>query len=257
MCKKCVFICFLLVLALPPAAAGLPMTGIEPAIGGWQYSPEGKLSTKNDMESADLKKNFGFGRETGFTARLKVDMPLAFPNAHFSAYPFRMKESSRTAFEFGGRKFDGNLDSRMTLNQYDVGLFYGIPYLKNATLDRLNVDAGLNFAFIDAEAEISGAFEGGGNAIATERESLSIVIPQVYLGVQFQPVERFSFEAEAKGITYQNDSSYSLLGRIKATAFGPVFISGGYRYNEFDIEKDGFVVDFSFSGPFFETGISF
>ncbi len=246
-----VFICLLIVLAAPARVMGLPMLGIEGAVGVWWPSPSGGLKTASDDSLLDLRDDFSFSRETELCGRLKVNMPLLIPNAYVMANPLRLNERTKKNFQFGGESFSGDLDTELKFNQYDLGLFYAVPFLRAATLNRLNVDAGLNIRFIDAEAAVS---EQGANPVS---ESMSVVIPQVYLGAQFQPIKRFSFEAEARGLTYRDESSYSLLGRVKATAFGPVFVSGGYRYDEYDIDRSGLVMDFSFSGPFVETGLSF
>jgi len=247
-------LCLLLLLAMPASVMGLPMFGVEGAVGVWRPSPDGKLKTGSDPEELDLKRDLSLGRETELMGRIKVDMPLMIPNAYVMANPLKMSDRTRRDFKFGGIDFGDEsndpLSTELKLNQYDFGLFYAVPFLRAATLNRLNVDAGLNFRYIDAEASVSGR-----NSSASE--SMSLVIPQVYLGAQFQPVERFSFEAEARGITYRDDSSYSLLGRVRANAFGPVFVSGGYRYDEYDIDRGGLVLDFNFSGPFVETGFSF
>ena len=243
-------ICLLVLITIPVQVTALPMFGIEGAVGVWWPTPDGNMRTGADTDRLDLKNDFSFSRETEFSGRLKIDMPLMIPNAYFMANPLKFNERTTNSFEFGGESFSGELNTEMKINQYDLGLYYAVPFLKSATLDKLNVDAGLNFRFIDAEASVS-------QGSHSESESMNIVIPQVYLGFQFQPVERFSFEAEARGLTYRNDTSYSLLGRVKASAFGPVFVSGGYRYDDYDIDKDGLIINFNFSGPFLETGLSF
>ncbi len=247
---RLLIICLLLGLAVPLPANGLPMFGVEGAVGVWWPSPSGSLRTASDDVFLDLRDDFSFSRETELQGRLKVNMPLLIPSAYLMASPMKFNERTTRSFQYGGETFSGALDTAMKLNQYDFGLFYAVPFLRSATLNRFNVDAGLNFRYIDAESTVS-------QGALSETESMSIVIPQVYLGAQFQPVDRFSFEAEARGLTYRSDSSYSLLGRVKATAFGPVFVSGGYRYDGYDIDKGGLLMDFTFSGPFVETGLSF
>lgn len=37
---------------------------------------------------------------------------------------------------------------------YDITFYYGLPFVKTATLNKLNVDAGLNVRFIDLNAEV-------------------------------------------------------------------------------------------------------
>lgn len=250
MTKMRIFICTLLMFFLPASALGLPLVNIEGALGvGW-YTPEGSLQSEGDV--LDMENNFDLSRKTDLFGRVKIyDLPLIIPSAYVMVNPVTFNETTTDSFQFGGETFDGSLDTELKFNQYDIALYYSLPLLKTATLDRLNLEAGLNFRYIDAEASVS---ETGGGQSASE--SMSIIIPQIYLGAQFKPVDRFSFEAEFRGVTYKSDSAYSVLGRMKVKAFGPVFVAGGYRYDVYDIDKSGLMVDFDFSGAFIETGFS-
>jgi len=249
------FICMMLVLAVPSSAMGfLPLVDVEAAIGVHRPSPSGSLGAGGDP-LLDIEDDFSLGSETEWFGRLKVDMPFIIPNGYLWVNPVTFSSSTTDSFTFKGKEFDGRdgrIDTKLKLDHYDFALYYSIPILKRATLDRLNVDAGLNFRYIDARARVS---ESESDRSASE--SMSIVIPQIYLGAQFQPVERISLEAEARAITYMGDRSYSLAGRVKAGVFGPLFVAGGYRYDDYDIEKGGLELDFNFSGPFMEAGVTF
>lgn len=245
-------VCVVLALAVPSSAMGfLPLVDIEAAVGVHRPSPSGSLGTGGDP-LLDIEDDFSLGSETEWFGRIKVDMPLIIPNGYLWVHPVTFSSTTTDSFTFKGEDFDGRLDTELKLDHYDFALYYSIPLLKRVTLDRLNVDTGLNFRYIDARARVA---ESESDRSASE--SMSILIPQIYLGAQFQPVERFSLEAEARAITYMGDRSYSLAGRVKAGVFGPLFVAGGYRYDDYDIDKGGLELDFNFSGPFMEAGVTF
>ncbi len=75
--------------------------------------------------------------------------------------------------------------------------------------------------------------------------------------MQFRPIEELALEFEGRGILIGDDSVYSLIGRLRWNAIGPLFLTGGYRYDRIDIDYDDLTVDTKFSGPFVEIGLAF
>lgn len=248
------FLCILAAAAViaPAPVSALPLVDVEGAVGGWQASTSGDLSYKGT--GLDVEDDFNYDDETDFTARLKIGMPLVIPNIYLMATPLQYEETTRTEpFEFGGEDFTTDeFKSRLTLDHYDIGLFYNVPLLRGFTLNTLNLEAGLNARIIDAEAVVEQKSSG-----LYEKKSETIPLPMVYLGVGLQPFDRLGLEAEVRGISYSDYEVLSLIGRLKLDAFGPVFVSGGYRYDTFDIEEDDLEIDVEFSGPFLETGVDF
>lgn len=252
------FLCFIAVLALllPVRAAALPLFDIEGAVGGWRVSPSGGMAYEG--ETLDLEDDLNFDDGDEIFGRLKINTPSIIPNLYLMATPLEYEEkTTRTkSFKFGGKEFKQDIDfkSRLTLDHYDVGLFYNVPLLESLTLDRLNLEVGLNARILDAEAEVEQEAEG---QRLYEKESATIPVPMIYLGLGVYPVERFGLEAEVRGMSYSDYEILSMIGRVKVKALGPVFVSGGYRYDTYDIEDDDLIVDVDFSGPFLETGVSF
>ncbi len=245
-----------LLLFISAPAAGLPLVDIEGAVGGWQAWPSGGMAYQGD--DLDLKDDLDYDDETCFTARLKIGMPMAIPNIYLMATPLEFeKNTTRTeGFTFGGKAFENetNFSSRLTMDHYDIGIFYDLPLLKTFSLHRLNLEAGLNARIIDAQAVIEQDAEG---ERIYAKKSETIPVPMIYLGAGIYPVERFGLEVELRGISYSDYELLSLIGRLKAKAFGPMFISGGYRYDSYDIKEDDLEIDVDFSGPFLETGLNF
>ncbi|MFP4572014.1 MAG: TIGR04219 family outer membrane beta-barrel protein [Desulfobacterales bacterium] len=250
------FLCLLTVIALffPVRATALPLMDIEGAVGGWRVSPSGSMAYAG--ENLDLEDDFNFDEEDEIFGRLKINTPSVIPNLYLMATPLEYKATStRTeTFKFGDYKFKASADfeSRLTLDHYDVGLFYNIPLLKSLTLNRLNLEAGVNARIINAEAVVEQK-----ESNRYEKKSETLPIPMIYLGLGLNPVERLGLEAEVRGISYSDYEIFSMIGRVKVRAVGPVFVSGGYRHDIYDIEEDDFIIDVDFSGPFLETGVKF
>lgn len=250
-------------LIFPVIAFALPGIDVEMAVGGWAQTPSGDLSYVTGVpgvdDTLDLETDLGFDDQTRIIGRVKIDLPVV-PNIYLVAAPMEFDGSKTvdTSFTFGDEIFTAGtaISSSLTLNQYDVGLYYGIPFLKTATMDKLGIDLGVNARIMQIKAEITGQPAGGGDAVSAEK-SITVPVPMVYLAVQFKPVERFAIEAEARGLSVGDNKIFSVIGRAKATVFGPAFVAGGYRYDAVDIDEEDVLVDVSFSGPFLEAGVTF
>jgi outer membrane protein len=253
-------IALLCVVCLIAAYSDARAVGIEMAVGGWGQSMGGTLSYSDSSipDVIDLDNDIRFDDETKAFGRVKIDMPLFIPNIYLVAAPmeFEGTGSKSTTLNFGDITFDAaaDLNSKLTLNQYDVGFYYGLPFVKTATLDKLNVDVGLNIRIADFEAEITGA--SGGTSV-TETKSLTLPIPMLYVGVQFTPISALAFEAEGRGIAVGDNRLYSLIGRVRYNFAGPVFLAGGYRYDKLEIDEESVDAEIDFQGPFVELGLKF
>lgn len=254
-------------LMFPAAASALPGIDIEAAVGGWQQTPSGDLSYVSGMpgieDTLDLEDDFGFEEEIQMIGRLKIDIPV-IPTIYVVAAPMEFEGvgEKNVAFQFGDVIFneDTLISSKLTLNQYDIGLYYGLPFLKTATLGKLNIDLGVNVRIMDINAEVTGQVrdqDTGLNYTETRSKSVVAPIPMLYLAAQFKPIDRFAVEAEARGISTGDDKIYSLVGRVKIKVLGPAFVAGGYRYDVIDIDEEDLVVNTNFGGPFLEAGVQF
>jgi outer membrane protein len=257
MIRRVALICVALFIA---AYSDARAVGLEMAVGGWSQSIGGTLSYSetNIPDVIDLDNDIRFDDETKVVGRLKIDMPMFIPNIYLVAAPmeFEGTGSKSTTLNFGDITFDAAADlrSKVTLNQYDVGFYYGLPFVKSGTLDKLNVDLGLNIRIADFEAEITGS--SGGTSV-TETKSLTLPIPMLYVGVQFMPISALAFEAEGRGIAIGDNKLYSLLGRVRYNFAGPVFLAGGYRYDKLEIDEESVDAEIDFQGPFVELGLKF
>lgn len=238
-----------------PSAAGL-----EVAVGGWRQSLSGTMGYEalSATDILDLENDLGFDDENRVMGRIKIDTPAFLPNIYLTGTPaeFEGTGSKSITFKFGNTTYnaDAVLTSKVTLNQYDVGLYYGLPFIKTASAGKLNIDVGLNVRIIDLEASLSGL---SGAVTLQERESITLPVTMLYLAFQINPTDSFSIEAEGRGIAIGVDKLYSLIGRLRYQFAGPVFIAGGYRFDQLDIDEDDVQADVDFGGPFVELGLKF
>ncbi len=243
-------------LIVPTASYAL---GLELAVGGWKQSPKGDLSyeplTVND--ELDLERDANYDDESRFTGRLKIDMPLVIPNIYLMATPMEFDGTGLKTvdFKFGDvLNFQANVPfySKITLDHYDIGFYYGIPFIETISAETVNFDVGLNIRIFDFEFQVKQDATG-----LEESEDFTLPLPMAYLALQIMPVDKLAIEAEARGISYSGNHLYSLVGRVKFNIFGPVFASAGYRYDTLKLDEEDVEVEVDFSGPFIEAGFKF
>ncbi len=261
---KKVGILFGLVLTLLSSASSgfaLPGVDIEAALGGWMQSPSGDfsyVSTEglNALNSTlDLEKDLRYDDEKRISGRIKIELPIV-PSIYVMASPMMFEGNGLkdVDFWFGDTRITQNIPfySKITLNQYDVALYYGIPFLKTASAGKMNVDIGINARIMDAKAEIR-----QDDTAISESKSATLPIPTLFLAAQFAPIERLALEMEGRGLAVGDNKVFSLIGRLRVKVIGPAFIAGGYRYDSIDIDENDVKIDTKFAGPFLEAGVKF
>lgn len=232
--------------------------GLEAAAGVWQQTPSGDLSYKAESvgDVLDIDDDLNYDAETKMQLRAKIDLPLFLPNIYLLAAPaeFEGDGEKSVSFTFGDETFDADagFHSKLTYNQYDVGLYWGLPFIQTATLGKLNVDVGLNLRFLDLEAQLDQPDTG-----ISEKQDATLVVPQLYVGVQIEPVDWLAIEAEGRAISISDNNLYSLIGRVRFKVFGPAFAAVGYRQDHIDIDEDDIDAEFDIQGPFIEAGLKF
>ncbi len=224
--------------------------GLEVGVGGWMQMQSGEIGYKpvSPTDSVDLGTNTKYQPY----GRIKIDMPLFFPNIYVMATPMNFDGSGNKTFKFGDYAFTGAYESKLKLDHYDLALYYSIPFLKTATLDVLNIEVGINARVIDFKAQVKELSTG-----TSVSESLTIPLPMAYLGAQVKPIKALSLEAEGRGIAYSSNHYFDVIGRAKVTVYGPLFVAAGYRYEKIKIDQNDVKADAQCNGPFMELGLSF
>lgn len=258
--KRLMVLLFLIFVVSGERAWGL---GIEGAIGVWSQDPWGEISYKGD--DLTLDKNLGFDTKNRAYGRLKLDLPFIF-NLYLAFTPVKFEGQGQKDinFRFGDVTFNGTLpfDSYLSINQYDIGIFWRIPFLKTAskvaTLGFAGIDLefGVNVRVLDIEARIEQEIVG------KEEKSFLVPVPMLYGGL-FLDLGRLALESEVYGVTYESNHYYDLIVRLKGVILkslplGPsLFIGIGYRYQNIEIDIKDIEGSIELAGPFLEIGGSF
>ena len=241
------------VMAPGRSFALLGLVSVEGAVGGFMPTPSGHLqydgtgSTNGDVESL-----LGFEDEAFVTARLRVELPLVLPNVYLMTTPMEFDGDLAGSFTFAGKTFSATDNATLTLNQHDIGLFYGIPFLGVATLGRVGVDWGLNVRLLELDAEFTDPASN-----TTKTESVDVPVPLLFAAAQLNLIGGFALEAELRGMDVNYARIISAIGRVKYNTLGPFFVAAGYRHEEINVDKDDIKMDITVAGPFAEAGFSF
>lgn len=244
------------ILLLFSSASTAFAMGLEVAVGGWQQNPQGKIFSDviAEADALNLEKDLKYGSEIRVFGRAKIDMPSFLPDIYLMATPmaFEGTGSKDITFSFGGGTFNAGVPffSKVTLDHYDIALFYGLPFISSATAGVFNLEFGVNARIVDFKAEFDQE-----DTATSGSESFVLTVPMLYLGAQLRPVDWLSLEAEGRGVTFRNDYFYSVIGRVKVKPIGPLFVAGGWRYDDVDIEEETVRAKVQFSGPFLEAGL--
>ena len=226
--------------------------GLEAAVGAWNQDPSGDISFKGT--SLDIEKDLKYDDENRIMGRLKIETPIFLPNIYLMATPMRFDGTGRKdiAFTFGDRTYAGNVDftSKLRIDQYDLALYYNLPFLRTLTRDILSVELGINIRGADVEAEVT-------QGSITEKESFFLPVPMAYVGLEVKPIKPVSIGAELRGIAYSSNHAYDIIGRIKWRFLGPLFIGAGYRYEDIKIDHEDLKARAKVKGPFAELGLVF
>lgn len=259
--KKEMLLAAILVLSLCIASNAFGW-GAELAVGGWQQSLGGTLGYEidNSGDIVDLEQDFDLDDELRLFGRANFDLPLFFPNIYLVAAPmeFEGTGSKSVSITYGDVEFaaGAELDADLTMNQYDIALYWGIPVLKTATNGIFNIDLGLNVRIIDLEANLSGEEEGT-STIVEESVSETVPLPMLYVALQIEPIDEFAIAVEGRGLSIGDNKLYSVIGRLRYQFAGPVFAAAGYRFETIEIDEEDILVDIDYSGPFVEIGLIF
>ncbi len=262
---KKVFIIFALVIFMTIPAisfAGVPGADIDAALGGWMQKPSGDLSYGEDLSSEDIldvEDDLDYDSITSITARAKLKLPV-LPGLYLVVAPMKFDSDALVdnQFKFGDFEFDPDepISSEVTLNQYDICLFYPIPMLKLASMGKLNIELGLNARVMDLKAEVEGTTVDIIPTTEKESNDVMTVVPLIYLGAKLEPIERFAVEGEFRGVTYSDNTLISIITRLRIKILGPAYGAVGYRYDTIKVESDDLEIETAFSGPFLEAGFS-
>ena len=223
----------------------------------WYLSPLNNLS----VEPSDPNGVLGFDdvliseTESRPNGRLIFEFPRYFPNLYVMAtsIDFEGNDSGNLRFNAEDKVIAGDslIDSHITMNEFDLALYYDVPFVSTLSSDRINIDLGLNVRAIDFDGKIEQ------DDIVNGSKNFIVPIPMVFGALKLQPMNKVALEAEGRGLSVGANKAFSVVGRIRWNVMEHVFATGGYRFEKVDVNYQGILIDANISGPFFEAGLSF
>ena len=242
-------------LGATSAGFSLPLMNIELSVGAMNHKPSGYVEYPTGSGTrADVEETFGLGSTTELFARAKIELPI-LPNLYLQYMPMEFEGRGRysTQLTFGDTTFNANvdLDTRVKLDRYDIGLYYNVPFA--GTLDP---EIGINVRILDFEGRVTGKETSTGQVV-TESKSMTVPIPMLYasLGINLPFVKVIG---EARGVTYQGNSYYDLTGEVRVSPLPFFFVGAGYRYERLKLDDVSDVTaDIEINSVFANAGVSF
>ncbi|MFO7605902.1 MAG: TIGR04219 family outer membrane beta-barrel protein [Desulfurivibrionaceae bacterium] len=240
------------------ATTNASAVGVEVAVGGWVQGLDGELSYKTILptDNIDLDNDAKYDDEDRLFGRVKLDLPI-LPNVYFMGTPMEFEGDGSKAvdFKFGDVTINADVPfySKVSLDHYDLALYYGVPLTGLASLGTLGIDLGINVRRMEIDMVVREKVIGGD----VESVDETIYVPMGYLSVQFKPIEKLALEGEIRAIAYSENHYYDLIARLKYRFAGPAFATAGWRYEDLAIDEDDIRADVTVSGPFVEAGLEF
>ena len=156
------------------------------------------------------------------------------------------------SFKFGDQTFNAGIpfSSTLRLDHYDLALYYGLPFVKQATLGAINIDAGLNIRLFDLKTQIT-------QIGRSESKSINLIVPMAYLGFQVKPMRPWPWKENFGGLPSMATHYYDLIGRVKYYFVKVAFVSVGYRQEDISMDQSDIKMNVRFSGPQVEVGFQF
>ncbi|MCX7739081.1 MAG: TIGR04219 family outer membrane beta-barrel protein [Hydrogenothermaceae bacterium] len=259
--KKLVLVGSLVTVGSAFAISGLE---VDVSAGVISHKPSGVIQYPvPGGDVIDIKKDLGLGEESKVFGRVKFEhfLPL-LPNLYLQYMPMEFTGSGNISksIKYGQTTYTANtkVDSKVQLDRFDLGLYYGIPLSGLATMGTLDPEIGINVRIMDFKGSITGS---SGSQIKTESKSATIPIPMLYGALGVNPfVIPVSFRGEIRGVSVSKVTYYdwTLEGRVKPLKLIPLYLSAGYRYEKLKIDDiSDIYTDLTVKGPFFMVGASF
>lgn len=239
---------FLLVFAFafltPAVSSAFPGVDVDVSVGYEYPKPSGSITLKNPggtQQPFDAVSDLHLGSGNDFIAKIDINHSLpVLPNIYVHHLPV----------EVSGDSSLGHAELKMEQN--DVGLYYNLPFVKEATDDALDLKLGVNARIVNLNAEL----KGGPTDFSA---NFSTVIPMVYAGVDIKPIRWVSISAEIKTLPLGASSLTEYAAELRLHPFHALYLAGGYfNYNvkiDPSLATGAPPTNFTLAGPYFVVGL--
>ncbi|MBI3581959.1 MAG: TIGR04219 family outer membrane beta-barrel protein [Nitrospinae bacterium] len=240
---------FFLVLAFaffaPAVSHAFPGADVDISVGYELPKPSGSITLKDPLgnqKTFDAVNDLNLGSGKDFIARIDINHSVPIlPNIYVHHLPV----------EVSGDAAGGHAE--LKLEQNDVGLYYNLPFIKEATDDALGLKLGVNARIVN----LSGETKGG--ALGETSANFSTVIPMAYLGVDIKPIHLVSVSAEIKTLPLGSSSLTEYAAELRVHPTHMFYLGAGYFNYAVKIDPSLATgappTNFTLAGPYFVLGL--
>lgn len=231
----------LLLAGLLVASVQADIVRVEAGAGVWQNELSGSLISGTPAVTEDFSA-LNYDKETKGYAWVYIKHPVpVLPNLRLEYAAVDFSGTSTQSFDYRGTTYSANAKSDLTLDQFDIIMYYNL--LDNTAW--MTLDLGLDIKVV--EAEFNAAQSSGANAVQ-EKETLPlpmgyararVEIPGTGIGVEGNV--KYTAYKESKAMDYAIKADYTLVDILPVD----VGLEVGYRFQQFDIDGSDFDIDTS------------
>jgi len=233
----------LLLIGLLGASAQADLIRVEMGAGIWQNEVSGTVETFTGsvLDGGYDTDILGYDKETKPYVWMYIKHPVpVLPNLRLEYAAIDYSGAAKVPFTYEGTTYGVNTTSDLTLNQYDLIMYYNI--LDNTAWT--TIDLGLDVKIIEGEFTATDA----SNPTNTVNDSETIPVPMAYVRGRVEiPATDIGLEANMKYIGYGDSKVMDYAVKIDYTLADilPVDIGLelGYRFQQIDLDADDFSLD--------------
>jgi outer membrane protein len=235
----------LLLAGLIGASAQADVVRVEMGAGAWQNELSGTITSGTPAVTEDFSA-LNYEEETKGYAWVYIKHPVPIlPNLRLEYAAVDFAGTSTQSFDYKGSTYQANAKSDLTLDQFDIIMYYNI--LDNTAW--MTLDLGLDVKVVQAEFNAVGLEDITNNPLSfNEKETLPlpmgyararVEIPGTDIGLEGN-VKYMAYK-ESKVMDYAIKADYTLVDILPVD----VGLEVGYRFQQFDIDGTDFDIDTS------------
>ncbi len=230
-------------LWLAADAWALGPVDVDVQLGTWKKDVSGQVQSSGD--DLDVEGDLELDEDTAFYARGRFHV-IALGNLYASYTP--MEHAGRNTLSrtvtFGDETFTAGsaISSEIEFDMYDVA-WTATPL----SLAVAELELGLNIKYLDGSVTVS-------DGTQSDSADLSVPVPMLKAVLRFN-LPLVSAELEGAGIAYGGNHFYDLSAQARVTVFPFLYVTGGYRLLDVELEDGDDRADIKIGGPFLGLGV--
>lgn len=232
----------LLLAGLLGASAQADVLRVEMGAGAWQNEISGTITSGTAPIVTEDISALNYDKETKGYAWVYIKHPVpVLPNLRLEYAAVDFSGTSTQDFIYQGTTYSASAKSDLTLDQFDIIMYYNI--LDNTAW--MTLDLGLDVKVV--QAEFNAAQSNGANAV---QENETLPLPMGYARARVEiPGTDIGLEGNVKYTAYKDSKAmdYAIKADYTLVDILPVDVGleVGYRFQQFDIDGTDFSIDTS------------